>query len=135
MQSAKTTIAPGHPRKRGGGLHPPYACPQIEQALLHSRRFTYRKKHGSDYSNMTGIIGKTTNRKLLGVLPIDRIRVNLRYLSCPFQHFIHGCFFRPVQPGRALDNGSFDYLWVGGSKKNGPPDHSVASIQSISSAD
>ena len=82
---------------------------------------------------MMGIVGKTTNRKLFGVLPIDRIGVNLRYLSCPLQHFVHGVLFSPVQSGSAPDNGSFNDLRVGSSEENGPPDHSITSVQSISS--
>lgn len=98
--------------------------------LPYSRRFAERQKHGSDHRNVVWIAGKTPYGKVFEILPIEVSGVtSMRYLLRPFEHLIHRCFLRPVQPGGASDDGPFDNLWVSGSEENRCPDRSIRPIQ------
>ena len=97
--------------------------------LFHTRRLAQREQHCSYHSNMIGVIGKTTNRNVLSALPLDRASwVSSRQLLHPSQHFLFGCLTRPMQSLTASYDSSLDNLWVGGSKENGPPNHSISPV-------
>ena len=66
--------------------------------LFHTRRLTQRERHGSYYSDMIGVAGKTTNSNVFSALPLDLASgVSLWQFSYPSQHFLFGCFTGPMQ--------------------------------------
>jgi len=94
--------------------------------LFHTRRLTQRERHGSYYSDMIGVAGKTTNSNVFSALPLDLASgVSLWQFSYPSQHFLFGCFTGPMQSVTAPYNSPLDNLWVGRSKEDGTPNHSV----------
>jgi hypothetical protein len=73
--------------------------------LFHTRRLTQWERHGSDYSNMIGVAGKTTNCNVFSASPVDLASgVSLCQFSHPSQHFLFGCFTGPMQSVTASYN-------------------------------
>src|SRR6516225_9274860 len=78
---------------------------------------------------MNGVVGKTTNRDVFSASPLDPANgASLGQLLHPSQHFLFGCFTSPMQSFSASYNSALDDLWVGGSKKDGPPNYAILSV-------
>ena len=97
--------------------------------LFHTRRLTQWERHGSDYSNMIGVAGKTTNCNVFSASPVDLASgVSLCQFLHPSQHFLFGCFTGPMQSVTASYNSPLYHLWVGRSKEDGAPNHSISPV-------
>src|SRR5215472_498478 len=78
---------------------------------------------------MIGVTGKTTNYDVFSALPFDLpSEVSLCQFSHPSQHFLFGCFTGPMQSVTASYNSPLYYLWVGRSKEDGAPNHSISAV-------
>ena len=97
--------------------------------LFHTRRLTQWERHGSDYSNMIGVAGKTTNCNVFSASPVDLASgVSLCQFSHPSQHFLFGCFTGLMQSVTASYNSPLYHLWVRRSEEDGGPNDSISAV-------
>jgi hypothetical protein len=126
-------VGPGWPRRpRPEGpswkTHPAKR-PDPGICLSHARRLTQRKQHRSDHGNMIAVAGKSTDLDVFGALPLDALSgVGLRQLAHPSQYFLLGGLTGPMQSITASDDRSLNNLRIGGSKEDGPPNHSISPV-------
>src|SRR6516225_6911593 len=122
------------------GLKCGHSGPKIDERTVCSPLPSTRRRLCSEWTaassvatsrlpTQTSSAWQTTNRDVFSASPLDPASgASLGQLLHPSQHLLFGCFTSPMQSLTASYNSPLDDLRVGGSKEDGPPNHTICAV-------